>query len=112
MANFKKRSYLGSNYDQISEKLQKKAHDVWDMSAQGDQVAAIRKKQDTAKVSEQTKEDVEHEFSDITPGDLVLLFLGGKELRACVLEKTAGKLRLASEDGTVEVPEEWVRKAE
>lgn len=50
---FKKRSYLGSNLPgTLWEKLKKKAHDVWDLEADGDRLMALRKKPDTAKVSQ------------------------------------------------------------
>lgn len=101
-------------------KLKKYAHDVWDMSAQGDRIEALRKRQDTARASEDTEdkhhEDDEaiHQIGDLFgPGELVLLFLGGRKLEARVLDSKDGKLSLISEEGYVDnIPTGWVRRAD
>lgn len=87
-------------------KFKLKAHDVWDMSTEGERVLAVRKKQDTAKVS---KEDEARNLQDFIDGDVVFLFLGGKQIQARVASVADGKLSLETDDGRLEdIPSEWV----
>ena len=68
---FKRKSYLGSNLPStLFQRVKKQAHDVWDMSIEGERVLAVRKKQDTAKVSKEEVRDLQKEFVD---GDIVFI---------------------------------------
>jgi len=111
---FSKNAYSSSSG--IWSKLKKYAHDVWDMSAQGDRVEALRKRQDSVYASEEEKEhdedtpSLENMFG---PGELVLLFLGGRKLQARVLDSNEGSLSLISDEGYLDnIPAEWVRRAD
>jgi hypothetical protein len=82
-------------------KLKKYAHEIWDMSLDHDQVSAVRKRRDTAKVP-----DV------INVGDIVSVVLGGREVSAAVLDIEDGKLALmAGDDYIDDIPQEWVKHA-
>jgi hypothetical protein len=114
---FKKKSYAhqglpGSLPDSLWSKLKKSAHSVWDMTSHGDQISAVRKTQDTAIASEAVaRHDINQD--EITPGDLVLLFLGGRSISARVVEVTTNGLSLISREGLLEnIPSEWVKKSQ
>jgi hypothetical protein len=82
-------------------KLKKYAHEVWDMSLDHDQVSAVRKRRDTAKV-----------LGTINIGDVVSIILGGHEISAAVLDVKDGKLALMASDGYIDnIPQEWVKSA-
>lgn len=113
---FSKKAYASSST--MWGKLKKYAHDVWDMSAQGEQIQALRKRQDTARASED-QEDKRDEGEAIPlgdmfgPGELVLLFLGGRKLQARVLDSHDGGLSLISDEGYLDnIPQEWVKRAD
>ncbi len=113
----KKRSYLGSNLPaQLFEKLKKKAHDVWDLDIEpGDRVMAIRKRQDTARVSEEGRATPEQESRGLldllSGGDHVFLYMGGRKVIATVIDVKEGSLTLDTSDGRLNnIPSEWVTR--
>jgi hypothetical protein len=122
MSKFRKKSFVNSDLptsvpDSMYEKLKKRAHDVWDMTAQGDDIAALRKKHDTAQASDEPeKEDLgeavplEEMFG---PGEIILLLLGGQELRARVAAVNDGLLTLDTKEGPLDaIPASWCRRAD
>ncbi len=104
----KKSSYLGNNVSEsFWAKIKKKAHDVWDMGTEGERVLALRKKQDTAKVSTETPAEDGVALAD---GDLVMLFMGGRKIEAHVMGTYGDKVDLISEDGVLtDIPQEWCK---
>ncbi len=113
----RKISYLGSNLPaKLFETLKKKAHDVWDLDlAPGDRVMAVRKKQDTARVSEEKHETAAQGLQELldlfSGGDKVFLYMGGRKLNATVASSSGGLLTLDTQDGQLDnIPSEWVTR--
>jgi hypothetical protein len=93
------------------EKIKKFAHDVWDVNDAGDDVIAVRKRQETAEIDFKA-EDTRAE-SPFGVGELVLLFLGGSRVAARVLESNDGTLKLSTHEGELEnIPQAWCRLAQ
>ncbi len=115
----RKASYLGNNIPASTwEKLKKRAHDVWDLGTEGERVLALRKKQDTAKVSKEQaptearglQESGDTAFSD---GDLVLFFMGGHRIEAKVVGGGDGYLDVdTGTESITGVPSEWCKLAQ
>lgn len=93
------------------DRLKKIAHDVWSVNdAEGD-VVATRKREETAEISHELAPD-KPTLVKYDPGEIVLLFLGGRKLEARVLADFDGTLTLSTDDGYVDVPADWCRKAQ
>lgn len=100
-------SRIGSKVWEKLGKFTREAHDVWDMTAEDDDIVAVRKKDDNVKLN--------YKQNDIQPQDLVILFMGGGKHAAHVLEDNDGILILRTvKTGAIieEVPKEWVRKVQ
>lgn len=80
-----------SSYD----RLVKKAHDVWEIIAEGDEIVGQRKKNDDVELHHK------HEEMDHRPmeGEIVLLLLGGRQVQARVLAEHDTGYSVVTEDG-------------
>ena len=108
----KKSSYLGNNVSEsFWAKIKKKAHDVWDMGTEGERVLALRKKQDTAKVS--TEETTPDDGASLADGDFVMLFMGGRKIEAHVLGVNGDKVNLLLDNEMLnDIPQSWCKKSQ
>jgi len=88
-------------------KLVKRAHEVWDMNSVDDNIEAVRKRQDTAKVS---KEEVSESVPNI--GELVILLMGGRQFNARVLGVKESGLSLVCDEGYIDnIPVSWIYRS-
>lgn len=101
------------------DRIRKFAHHKWDIVADPNGPVAIRKTEDTAKldpVSASHMHDSDSVVDDIasntiTPGELVLLFMGGRKLEARVLMHDEDGLTLSTDDGYLyDIDPTWVQR--
>lgn len=88
-------------------KLKRYAHDVWEIGDNGEDLVAMRKREETA--------DLDYESDShplINPGDVVVLLLGGRKLEARVLAQWEdGSFSVVSDEGYLDnVHESWLEK--
>ena len=93
------------------EKLKKIAHDVWSVDDAEGEVVATRKREETAEINHELAPD-KPTLVKYDPGEIVLFFLGGRKLEARVLADFDGVLTLSTDEGYVDIPASWCRKAQ
>ena len=84
------------------DRLKKIAHHVWEINSEDGNPVITRIKSETVASVDESKEE-------ISPGQLVLLFMGGQRLEARVASVRESDIVLDVNNELVEVPKGWVK---
>lgn len=111
--------------DKLFSRLKKFAHDVWAIESDGSGPVVNRLRADAVDVKDEPEaggEEVEHAHahseledergSHLNPGDLVLLFMGGKKIYARIKGIDDATATISTHDGVYEVASSWLRTAQ